>query len=198
MAFVYRKRTPESGDIAEPRDLMDNLATLIGEFNGGLDADNIPEKAIDHDQVLIGSFTKLVSNASTTTVTFSGETSEWVGTNSSGTVLHEQKITTNADALLEIEWSATWENAGTFVESERTAYRVLVNGVEIARMVGSVRTREYHHTYLVGTAPVQGGQNTVSVQIRQFDLSNGGVLNQTGSPTTSVNERELIIRAYKR
>lgn len=198
MAYRYRTRTPEDGDIADPRDLMENLAALVGEFNGGLDADNIPEKAISSSQILVGAFTNLVTSAITDDVDFDGETSEWRSANgdggSAGTALHELTITNNTDALLEVEWSATWQRVTDFDDDKAAAFRILVNGTEIARCQRSPRSRVNDHTYLVGTAPVQGGETTVTVQIKQWEDGT----DKAHEETTTVKEREMIIRAYKR
>lgn len=198
MAYRYRTRTPENGDIADPRDLMENLAALVGEFNGGLDADNIPEKAISSSQILVGAFTNLVSSAITDDVNFAGETTEWRSVNgdggSVGTTLHELTITNNTDTLLEVEWSATWTRQNFHEDDEAAAFRILVNGTEIARCQRSPRSRAHDHTYLVGTAPVQGGETTVTVQIKQWEDGT----DKAHGHTTTVKERELIIRAYKR
>lgn len=202
MAHRYRVRTPEDGNLADPRDLMDNLNVLIGEFNGGLDADNIPETSISSGMILQGAFTAMSSNASTTDIDFKGETTEWRKKNHDGTVLQELTIITNVDALLEVHWSGTWERrasgGGTPVfadlaDNDFEAFRVMVNGKEVARLQRSSRSRFLDSTYLVGAIPVQGGTHTVHVEIRQWQTTDAA-----HERHVTVDERELIAIAYKR
>ena len=197
MAQRYRERTPETGDIADPRDLMDNLSTLVGEFNGGLDADNLPDKCITNTMILQEAFIKIVSDASTASRTFDGSTTEWRSSDGSNTI-NELNITCNTDVLLEVEWSATWSRTGSapadYDDDDAAAFRVLVDGTEVARVMRSPRSRHQDHAYLVGTAPVQGGKHRISVEIRQWTFGS----DEAHGKTTVVNERELIVRAFKR
>lgn len=201
MAFVYRKRTAESGDIAEPRDLMDNLAALIGEFNGGLDADNIQNKSITSAMVPDNAFIELFNDKRTTDITFDGSSTEWRkrdGVNTAGTDLHEETYTLPTDAMLEVEWGATWTRTGSsasdFDDDDGLAFRLLCNGTEIARHQLSARSRSLDHTYMLGVCPVQGGKFTICVEIRQWTTGSDAAHEQS----TTIKERELIVRAYKR
>ena len=200
MAQRYRERTPQTGDIADPRDLMENLSTLVGEFNGGLDADNLPDRSITSAMVLQSAFTILVSQKGTNNPTFNGGTTEWRSTDDSSPALtiSEQTITCNTDAILEVEWSASWSRTGAsaadYDDDHAAAFRLLVDGAEIARLMRSPRARHHDQTYLVGTAPVQGGQHRITVEIRQWVFDS----DKAHGKTTVINERELIVRAYKR
>lgn len=198
MAQRYRVQTPQPGDIADPRDLMNNLSTLMGEFNGGLDADNIPETSVNSDMILHGSFVSITSQALTNSVSFNGETTEWRNINGASETINELDVNCNTDTLLEIEWSATWSRTGSgpadYHDAHAAAFRVLVDGSEVARMMRSPRSRHQDHTYLVGVAPVQGGKHRISVEIRQWTFSS----DQAHEQTTVINERELVVRGYKR
>ena len=199
MAQRYREKTPEEGDIADPRDLMDNLSTLVGEFNGGLDADNLPDECITSAMVAAGAFTLVTGNPQpSSSVTFNGETTEWRNKNDSGATINELDVTCNTDTLLEVEWSATWSRTGSseadFDDTHIEAFRVLVDGSVIAYMSTSPRSRSNDSAYLVGHATVQGGKHRVSVEFRQFKKDTGSAHKKT----TVINERELVVRGYKR
>ena len=197
MAQRYREKTPEEGDIADPRDLMDNLSTLVGEFNGGLDADNLPDECITSAMVMQGAFTAIVTQAPSTTPSFDGTTTEWRSSDGSNTI-NELDVTCNTDTLLEVEWSATWSRTGSseadFDDTHIEAFRVLVDGSVIAYMSTSPRSRSNDSAYLVGHATVQGGKHRVSVEFRQFKKDTGSAHKKT----TVINERELVVRGYKR
>ena len=199
MAQRYREKTPEEGDIADPRDLMDNLSTLVGEFNGGLDADNLPDECITSAMVAAGAFTLVTGNPQpSSSVTFNGETTEWRNKNDSGATINELDVTCNTDTLLEIEWSATWSrtgsSAGDYLDGEMTAFRLLIDGAVIAHLPRSPRSRSHDSGYLTGHARVQGGKHRVSVAIRQWVIGS----DRAHEKTTVINERELVVRGYKR
>ena len=195
MAQRYRERTPETGDIADPRDLMDNLSTLVGEFNGGLDSTNLPDQTITSAMVLLNAFTQVTGDPQpSSSVAFDGETTEWRNKNDSGATINELDVTCNTDALLEIEWSATWSRTASFDDADIEGFRVLVDGAVVAHMPRSPRSRSHDSAYLVGYAPVQGGTHRVSVEFRQFKKDTDSAHERT----TVINERELIVRGYKR
>jgi hypothetical protein len=199
MAQRYRERTPETGDIADPRDLMDNLSTLVGEFNGGLDSNNLPDQAITSAMVLLNAFTQVTGDPQdNSSVAFDGETTEWRNKNDSGATINELDVPCNTDTLLEVEWSATWSRTGSsasdFDDAHIEGFRVLVDGTVVAHLPRSPRSRSHDSGYLVGYAPVQGGTHRVSVEFRQFRKDTDSTHNRT----TVINERELVVRAYKR
>jgi hypothetical protein len=199
MAQRYRERTPETGDIADPRDLMDNLSTLVGEFNGGLDSNNLPDQAITSAMVLFNAFTQVTGDPQpSSSVAFDGETTEWRNKNDSGATINELDVPCNTDTLLEVEWSATWSrtgsSAGDYADGEMTAFRLLIDGAVVAHLPRSPRSRSHDSGYLIGHAPVQGGKHRVSVEIRQWVIDS----DRAHEKTTVINERELVVRAYKR
>jgi len=70
MSFRYRERTVVDGEAIDPHDFNDNHNALIGEINGKLDRDNLPEKVIDKTFVPDNTFTTLLQSTLTNTRTF--------------------------------------------------------------------------------------------------------------------------------
>ena len=194
MPIRVRDATPEDGGIVAPDDVMQSLAVLIDEFNGSLDADNLPEKGITASMVASGAFAKIVPDQATAAVDFEGETTAWRATNNSGTGINTQTVTPDADALLEVEWSATWDRGSTSSETDLVAFRILVDGSEVARMPLSPGIRKHDSTYLHGEAQVTAGECVVTVEIKQWASGS----DETTEETVTINERELLTTINKR
>ena len=77
MAFRYRQKYFEDGDIVEPRDWIANMAEYADEFNGFLDRDNLPNDAISSAMMTSGACNEINYARSTTSSTISGEDTGW-------------------------------------------------------------------------------------------------------------------------
>jgi len=192
MSIRVRDATPESGGVVAPDDVMQSLAVLVDELNGGLDANNLPEEGIEYGMIALGAFTIINADAQTGAVAFGATTTEWVSENSSGTGINTLQITCNTDALLEVEWSGTWTRS-TFGDNDALAIRILVDGSEACRLMRSSGLREHDSTYICGAVPVTAGTHTVAVECRQWAVGGGTI-----GRNDTFNERELVAIAHKR
>ena len=109
MSFRYLEYSlPESADMLDANDWVQNINVLAEEFNGRLDRDNLPEQAVSASHTVPGTFNLLTANTRTDTLTLDGNTNQWVdgdGTNK----INELTLTTETDGMLRVSWSGTWQ-----------------------------------------------------------------------------------------
>jgi len=199
MSFRYKTTFPSDDDIADPSDWVDSNAELAGEFNGGMDRDNLPESAVDGTHISDGTVAEVFSDPLfTASVNLPTKTTEWVDGDGT-TVIGRVAPTIDVDSVLDIVWSGTWNwNIGGGYplagESELLAIRLVVDGVEVARSPVHSDSRDYDSTTLYGNTVVGPGSPVVTVEFRTYRASGNG----RAERTVSIDYGELIVEVLKR
>jgi hypothetical protein len=210
MSYVYRQEYVETGNIIEPGWWNANQKEIAGEFNGGLDSDNLPLASISQTMLADNACNSITTEtgSSSNAVTPSVETTDWQASDPGGDEIGSVTIECTVDALLIVEWSGEWQwdgisTAGSYVAGTYTEdsaeFRITVDGVEVATTgpLGDQRWKDA--TYLVAAHPVAPGPHTVTVWVRIAERAFDG-LGVTDKATNSmtINNRELIITQRKR
>ena len=222
MAFRYRQRHIETGDILDPRDWNENMSELTGEFNGYLDRDNLPASCITAPMIEANTFNDIQSfSDQTNTVELLGDNIKWQSLDSVGgsTLLGQLTVTADVDCLLIVEFSGwwLWKNNGTALGTttlETTdpiviRLRVTVDGFAIHTTGWFSASKTSNATHLFGATPVSPGKHTVDVeaQIGKLVWDSGAeveLLREAKSAGSGVgyavvfNDRELIVHMRKR
>lgn len=189
MAFRYRIRFFEDGDVLDPRDWTDNHAELAAEWNSHLDRDNFDEISIATARIVPTSFTVVESIPSTPGTTVSGDTVAWRD-------LDTLTISCDVDSVVEAEWSGTWTWTGP-TSADNIALRIIVAGIEVCRVPRVNAAFGVESVGLLcGEIDVPQGENVVVLQVRLYADTDGENSPTTGSIT--VNYGELIAVARKR
>jgi hypothetical protein len=209
MSYVYRQEYVETGNIIEPGWWNANQKEIAGEFNGGLDSDNLPLASISQTMLADNACNSITTEtgSSANAVTLSVETTDWQSSDSGGDEIGSVTIECDVDALLIVEWSGEWEWSGTAAQGSFSAsfaedaieFRITVDGTEIA-MTGPLGDQRWKDcTYLVGAQPVAPGPHTITVgaRVAQRNFDGLGVFDKSLRIPT-INNRELIITQRKR
>ena len=131
MSLRYRTEFNETGDVLDPQTWNVNQNELTSEFNGGLDRDNFLAPSVFEGQIVNNAFTSIRYSAGVALFTASTTLRTW------------QRITGSyitgdfpQDCVIICEWGGrwTWGGAyvGTFNSEECVAFRIVVDGVDIA------------------------------------------------------------------
>ena len=204
MAFRYRQKYFEDGDIVEPRDWVANMAEYADEFNGFLDRDNLPNGAISSAMLNSESCNSIQKSRTTTTTTLSGDDTGWKSTDGT-TKYGEVSFTTKVDSLVFVEWSGTWNWETTLSYGSLSSsagdnnvlqFKIVVDGIEVARLPLSAARRFYDSGYMCGVLPVPAGNHKVQLFARQWLY--GTASSSPSSIDAELNQRELIVWARKR
>ena len=177
------------------------MAEYADEFNGFLDRDNLPNDAISSAMMTSGACNEINYARSTTSSTISGEDTGWRktdGTTNYGSI----DFTTKVDSLAFVEWSGSWSWALNYASPSSGAgpkycvqYKVVINGIEVARIPLSGAYKIYDSGYMCGVLPLPPGNHKVQLFARQW------INNDSPSPTlvdAELGYRELIVWARKR
>jgi len=188
MAFRYRERTVEDGDVLDPKDWNLNMAAFAEEFNGRLDRDNLPASAVGTDHIAFGACGSAVNEVLSVPVVVSNDTTTWQ-------TIDEDSIAVETDALIEAEWGGHWSWAGK-TDDDAIGFRLLVDGIEVAR--APLDTARWACVHLFGDIVLPPSTHTVTIQARVFDADDD--LNETAPPTgtATVELGEMITSVFKR
>ena len=207
MAFRHRQRSVQDGDIIDAEDWNENLRELTGEFNGFLDRDNLRERAIQTKHVNDNAFHEIYTDQSDQTFSFGSYTFGYFGGDASGSNgINLLEFEADVDGMVICEWSGEWsfgndkfndENKTRPQHNKVVTYRLMVNGVEVAKIYRNPDLHVFGSGYMVGAFPVAPGNVRVSVEGKQLHIDN-----ETGDITTdgfnvSVRNRVLLV-TYKR
>jgi len=185
MAFRYRIRHVEDGDVIDTRDWNLNHGELAHEFNGHVDRDNAPESVIDSQHVVKGVMQQVVSVIPTAVARIiTGKTTMWQNLDAT-----EKQFTTEADSTVTVEWSGCWFWSNGGYNDRHVGFRITVDGREVALYPSSTSDREYDATCLVGTTIVGAGTHTVKVSGRTWE----GSADRIDPEYVEVTEEELVI-----
>lgn len=218
MGQRYRFTFTENGDVLDPTQWVEDNNELASEFNGYLDRDNFARNDIAQTEITANAFTEVESFPSTTSFTPDQSTLTWqggAGNNASG--VFQSEITCSVDCLLvcEVNLTWTWANGGTWSKAgtgptaspwtlstfatDCIQFRVVVDGVEVARSGFFDDTHQKYGTYLVGATVVTAGVHIVSVECAVGRRRWEG-LRQEGANTydVAIANRNLVVTQEKR
>lgn len=213
MAWVHAPQYLWAGTTTDPRELMGNVFELAREPNGFTDRDNLGESVVGVAEVVTGTFNTLGSTEYDYDVSPSsdfdlvdGETGAW---------REVTAITTNVtcvDGRLLAELWGCYRTYGVGFPAYQTVYefRLLIDGVPVAESGWISFHRNKTSFHLIGSAPVDVGTHTISLQWRGYgkphegitNIANGILDDTTVEPSTAVSARiskaGLVWRHQKR
>lgn len=145
-------KVPESrmvdGDMVTPTEWNAEVSSILGEFNGRLDRDNLPANVMTHDKFALGTFhqIKYVSSASVPSLTRTADAiTTWADVPDLSTTI------TTGDSRLVLKARAsgfTFATLGVFVDgrlvcvgAENSASGFVVGSVAVAAGVHDVRVK---------------------------------------------------------
>lgn len=197
MSYVYRQRHVATADITDGSWWNANQNEFAGMFNGGLDRDNLAQNVITPAMLVSGACVK---------VTFEATNGPDLGvmTTTSWQTLDTFDLTTEVDALVEVDWSGTWSWSGAAwsrttttdlltYEVDTVAIRISINGVTLAESGPSDDQFVEDCLALIGNMPVSAGTYAVRVEYlvarrNYYDLGIAGICTNN----ITFNERTLI------
>ena len=207
MAFRHRQRSVQDGDIIDAEDWNENLREITGEFNGFLDRDNLRADAIQTRHIKAKAFHEVFTDQTELTYAFGSRNFGYHGGDGTGSDgINLLEFEADVDGMVICEWSGEWNFSESKFNEENdirpdhnyvVTYRLMVNGVEIAKIFRSPDLHVYDAGYMVGAFPVAPGPVRISVEGQLLDIDN-----ETGDITTSqypvyVKHRVLLV-TYKR
>lgn len=170
MAFKYKEDYPATDEVLDPADWMDSMDTFAGEFNGKLDRDNLPESAVDGDHIPDDTIAAVSSSGRSSGITLDGASVGWVSA-VSGTDLLSHDFTTSVDTVVDITcsfrwaWAYAWNSiAASTVDEYLVGWRLVVDGVEIARSQDHSALRRHDSLLLMGTYVAPPGEHTAQLE----------------------------------
>ena len=197
MAFRYRKRHIDSGDVMDPRDWNLNHSNYADEFNGYLDRDNFPADFVTQTMMEENCCNKFFRAQSTNSYTHFAETSvAWQSGSQksagSDVKFSQLEIEAQSDALLVCEWSGVWRWTydasssdwnpipdSTLKRDPTNAlcrFRMTVDGITVAESGYSSARRAYDGCYLVGATPVCAGRHVIRVEVQILYIEQNGTM----------------------
>ena len=188
MAQEYRQNWDETGNVIDPSMWLEDNNVLAGEFNGGLDRDNIANNSIVAGDLPTAAIHVIrgggASNNSNTGYTPDRKLTDWqggAGTGASG--INLLTWTSGQDAHYDIHSSVYWSwngafsrvSAGTAANRPTDAnpwtdtydtvmFRITVNGVIVATAGPFDDGMEYDSVYMVGAIQLPAGTHTARVE----------------------------------
>lgn len=200
MAFRYRQITPVTGDIIDPEDWNANVREMVGEFNGHLDRDNLPEQAITTNMCKANTFHTINSDFKLTTK-LQASTQDYVKVN-------RIEFQSQSDGVVICEWSAQWQfsdvkNSIETTDSNVVTVRILVNGNEICRLDQAPDSVKTDSGWIVGALDVPAGYLRIETEAKlerfiEVDTDSDGVKdttttqNATGDVTMKYSELVVV------
>lgn len=115
MGQRYVQEYDENGNAIDPAFWLENNNTYAGEFNGGLDRDNLPQATIVAAEVTGNPFNTVRSGATTSNYTPDMTRTDWQGGEGTGTAgIDNAEWTAATDAHYDIYWSGRWSWNGAY------------------------------------------------------------------------------------
>jgi hypothetical protein len=199
VSLRYRTEFSETGDVLDPQAWNVNQNELTSEFNGGLDRDNLLAPAVFEGQIVNNAFTNIRYSAGVALFTPSTALRTW------------QRITGSyitgdfpQDCVIICEWGGTWTwggaYLGTFNSEECVAFRIVVDGVDIATSHYFGESTISNSTSLVGAVPLSAGTHAIWAEIffarvRHRDLQ---FVDDDVTRTFDINVNEMLIEERRR
>ena len=168
MSFRYRERTVVDGEAIDPHDWRENINALVGELNGKLDRDNIPERGIESRMVIQGTFNQVKQSTDTTTRDFKDANGDALKTVFD---VHEQSYDFDEDGVLTVHIGGTYSIPNHSMPSALADDMLVnitctVNGVTISNVRRISEHYQHSGFYAVGTYPVVAGSVVIKIRAR--------------------------------
>lgn len=207
MALTVTPMYDENGNVIDPSFYVEGMATHAGQFNNGIDRDNMPPETITSADVDGEEFTLIsdISQESETQFALDSQATVWQGgngTDASG--IHSIAFTLPQSAHVTIYWSGEWEWNGNYSwvpDGSRPNHtdtfdtiqiRATING-DVLFVLGPFEDgMTYGAAFGVGTIQLPAGAYTLRVEalpqrmIAQTMLADGPCTN-----TCTFNDRQL-------
>ena len=202
MAFRYRQRTVTDGDMIVPDDFNVNQREFVGEFNGYLDRDNLPQGVIGTDLITDQAFVEVRQKTRDTAVQLVGNSVQFRD-------VLTYSFTAEVDGMLTVDWSARWKfsspYSATVTQGSATQTQVLsigmyVNGLLAGFLYRSSDARSDDSKVIYGAMPVSAGNVEVKVRGRFFQLNHTDpqVMNAGAENNVSIMNQILVMIFRKR
>jgi hypothetical protein len=169
MSFRYRERTVVDGEAIDPHDWRENINSLVGELNGKLDRDNIPERSIESRMVVQGTFNQVKQSTDSTIRDYKDDNGDALKTVYD---VHEVNYDFEEDGILTVHIGGTYSIPNHNLISSRAddvlvQISCTVNGVTISNVRNLTEHLQHTGFYAVGTYPVIAGNASIKIRARQ-------------------------------
>ena len=192
MSFRYRERTVVDGEAIDPHDWRENINSLVGELNGKLDRDNIPERSITTEMIKKETFNTVLQS------TIAGFR-DMVDSNGNALTsvfdVHIVEYKFEEDGVLTVHMGGRFESPNHTFPSSTDDIKInltcTVNGVAISNVRNISGNCLHSGFYAVGTFPVVAGSVVIKIRCRmKTDSTLGNLfLRFTQTSLTSVYKR---------
>jgi len=172
MSFRYRERTVVDGEAIDPYDLNENVNALVGELNGKLDRDNLPERAISENMIKNQVFNIINQETKTGNTDMIDSDGNTIATNFD---VHEVTYDFEEDGVLTVHIGGmtsrpnnSFAVSGVAMSQGDTLLNItcVVNGQVIANVRKISDNFQDYGFYAVGTAVVVAGSTTIKIRAR--------------------------------
>lgn len=208
MALRYAPTYDENGDVINPAMFVEGMAVFAGEFNSGLDRDNLPPDSLVDGNILDESFTEVFGGNTDDPFALDNTTTAWQGGEGNDTAgIGNFPFTLEQDAHVIVYWSGSWSWDGTYSWVPAGTARVdHTDTFDTIRIRGTIDGREVFMlgpfedgavkcaTFGTGSIQLQAGSYTLRIQaesvrrIAQNDQADGQTTN-----TCTFDERSTTI-----
>ena len=206
MAFIYRQNRVDTGDAIDPQDWLETQSAMVGEFNGNLDRDNLPENVITTEMIKNEQFNRIFYHR------IEPKNKVEVGIDQTNWRAPFQTIEFDAptDGVVIVHWGGTWNWALTSTLMSHGSqthhalpfmaawFRVKVNGIVVSNSIMNSWFRKYDSTYMTGVLPVVPGRVVVDIQARnvEHDFTNSPAQTRPSDTPYTITTSELLVQ-YK-
>lgn len=195
---IFQRDHFATNDLLTPGPLLRNLGAVVGEFNGGLDSENVKQDEITAPQLEFEAWNEFtpVEVAGPVTITFAatGAKSDWTD------IPGAQTSVVTQDGILHVTCLTRWKDTSGTAAWYPRQIRICVDGGPLSQgpQVGFLYdlavVADAFKGYLqaFGDAPVGAGTHDVRVQVRALALSTAV------SVATEFTNLRLLLREGKR
>tara|TARA_R100000458_G_C8273667_1_gene248557 strand:- start:2341 stop:3033 length:693 start_codon:yes stop_codon:yes gene_type:complete len=230
MAFKHRQVNPQTNDIIDAEDINENNREFVNELNGFLDRDNIPfesigpyrleNKAINSifvDREIDSGILNHVETVTPTqkTCVITSDLTGWQNKSSlsNNLMLNVIQFEADTDGVIICEWSGNFvfgksqtqqsSDGVNTDEPQVVEFRILMNGIEIAKLTRIPDSPTVNCGTMYGVIPVPAGDIKIMVEARTYLVKSNRI--KTAADNSSletshvfVGTRELICNFRKR
>lgn len=190
MGQRYVQEYDENANVIDPTFWLENHNTYAGEFNGGLDRDNLPQATIAAAEVNGRPFTVVHGDGTATGFSPDQTNTDWqggAGTGASGIDAYTWTAAQDAhyDAHVSVAWTwgggavPSWVQTGTAGDRptatapqvdivDTISFRLTVDGVVLAVAGPFDDTASEWATYLIGSIQLPAGTHTLKLECATF------------------------------
>lgn len=192
MSFIVFPEIFAAGDFVAPFEVNSARRIMWGEFNGRLDADNLPANVIERDRFQIGALNRIATDSADAALVYtrpaSGSRFHWVDVPAASLSVGLQVSITTGDGQLEVIGSV----ASQFSAEGRLLVGVFLDGILQAQS-GSNGTTLGDSRWLRCTFPVGAGSHVVKLRF-QAPSELAGNVTFNGAPFG----RQMLVREARR